>query len=138
MDIHFLRVLLAGLSGFVASMVTGGILFAALPGIQDEFKKYPGVYRDEAGFKKTMPIGLLAMFVAMLALAALYAHMMPWESHLLQGLCFGILVGVFSLGSSVLHDHMLLNVGWGLTIKSGIAYFLEWVAAGVAIGLIYH
>lgn len=138
MEIHLLRVCLAALGAFAAYMVTGGILFAALPSLKDEFRKYPGVYRDEAGMKKTMPIGMLAMAVAMLTLALLYACMPPWESGLLQGTVFGILIGIFVLIAFVIHNHMLLNIGWALTLQSGIAYFTEWLAVGIAIGLIYR
>jgi len=138
MEIHILRVFLAGLGAFVVYMTTGGILFAALPWLKTEFKKHPGVFREEAELWRVMPIGMLAMFVAMLVLAVLYAHMTPWESALLQGTAFGVLIGVFALCAFVVHNHVNLKVSWALTIGSGIAYFIEWVAVGVVIGLIYR
>jgi hypothetical protein len=138
MESHILRIFLAALGAFVAYMVTGGILFAAMPWLKNEFRKYPGVYRDEAGIKKAMPYGMLGMLVAMLALAVLYAHLPPLAPRLVQGATFGVLIGVYSLGSNVIHNQVNLNIGWALTIQSGIAYFIEWVAVGIAIGLIYR
>lgn len=135
---NILSLFLAALGAFVVYMVTGGILFAAMPRLKTEFKKYPGVYRDESEMMKAMPIGMAAMFVAMLVLAVLYAHIPPLEPGLEQGAGFGVLIGLFVLCASVMHNHMLLNVGWSLTLQSGLAYFIEWVAAGTAIGLIYH
>lgn len=35
--------------------------------------KYPAVYRSQEGIKRVMPAGMAVMFVAMLALAVLYA-----------------------------------------------------------------
>jgi hypothetical protein len=138
MEFHVLHVFLAALGAFVAYMVTGGILFAAMPWLKAEFKKHPGVFRNEAEMSKTMPIGMLALFVSMLVLAVLYAHIPPLASGLVQGACFGVLVGLFVLCAFVLHNHMMLNIGWSLTIQSGIAYFIEWAAVGIAIGFIYR
>ena|SRR5580698_8532417 len=138
MEFHVLRVFLSALGAFVAYMVTGGILFAAMPWLKTEFKKHSGVYRNEAEMSKTMPMGMLAMFIAMLVLAVLYAHIPPLASGLVQGACFGVLIGIFVLCAFVLHNHMMLNIGWALTVQSGIAYFIEWLVAGVAIGLIYR
>lgn len=138
MELHIVRVFLAALGAFVAYMVTGGILFAAMPWLKKEFKKYPGVYRDESEMMKTMPIGMAAMFVAMLVLAVLYAHIPPLEPGLEQGAGFGVLIGLFVFCASVIHNHTILRIGWALTLQSGVAYFLEWVLAGTAIGLIYH
>lgn len=138
MELHLLWMFLAGLGAFVAYMVIGTILFVALPGMKAEFKKHPGVYRDETEMKRTMPFALLSVFVSTQVLALLYAHMGTWGSGLVQGLCFGVMVGVFVLSSNVLHNYVILNIGWRLTWQSGIAYFFEWVAAGITIGLIYR
>ncbi len=138
MEFHILQVFLAALGAFVVYMITGGILFAAMPWLKAEFKKHPGVYREEAEMSKTMPIGMLAMFVAMLMLALLYAHIPPLASALVQGACFGVLIGIFVLCAFVFHNHMMLNISWALTLQSGIAYFVEWVMVGIAIGVIYR
>ena len=138
MEFNILHVFLAALGAFVAYMVTGGILFAAMPWLKAEFKKHPGVYRDEADLWKVMPIGMLAMFVSMLVLALLYAHIPSLASGLVQGACFGVLIGIFALCAFVIHNHVNLKISWSLTIQSGIAYFVEWVMVGIAIGVIYR
>jgi hypothetical protein len=138
MELHLLWVFLAALGAFVAYMAMGFALFAAMPGLKVEFKKYPGVYRDEPEMMKRMPLAMGAIFVSILALAVLYAHMTPWGAGWMQGAAFGILVGVFALCVSVIHNHVNLNIGWALTIQSGIAYFIQWVVVGVALGVIYR
>jgi hypothetical protein len=138
MELHLLWVFLAGLGAFVVYMAIGTILFVALPGMKVEFKKYPGVYRGEEDMKKTMPFAMLSVFVSTQVLALLYAHMTTWGTGLIQGLCFGVMIGVFVLSSNVLHNYVILNIGFKLTWQSGIAYFCEWVMAGITIGLIYH
>ena len=138
MELNITGIFLAALGAFVAYMAIGGILFAAMPWLKQEFKKYPAVYRGEADMMKTMPIGMAAMFLAMLVLALLYAHIPPLAPGLVQGASFGVLIGLFVLCASVMHNYTILNIGWSLTLQSGIAYFFEWVAAGTAIGLIYR
>ena len=135
---HLLRVLLAAVGAFVAYMAVGFALFAAMPGLKTEFKKHPHVYRDEPEMMKRMPWAMLAIFVAILVLAVLYALMYRGGPGLWWGLHFGILIGVFALCVSVIHNHVNLNVSLKLTVQSGIAYFLQWVVVGIALGLIYH
>jgi hypothetical protein len=92
--------------------------------------------------KSVMPIGMAAMFVAILALAVLYAGMVHGGpglvSGLVQGLRFGSLVGVFAIGSFVVHNYVNLNIGGKLTLQQSVAYFVEWVVVGMVIGLIYR
>ena len=54
------------------------------------------------------------------------------------GIKFGVLLALFMLGAFVLHNHMLLNIGWRLTVLQGIAYVAEWFAVGVVISLVYR
>jgi len=61
-----LRIIFAGLCGFVAYFVIGGLLFAVLPMLKTEFMKYPAVYRSQEGIKSVMPAGMAAMLVAIL------------------------------------------------------------------------
>ena len=103
-----------------------------------EFENHPTVFRSSDALMKMMPIGMAGLFLAMLALAVLYALMYRGGPGFIWGLHFGVLIGVFVLGAFVLHNHMILNISWTLTIQSGIAYFVEWVAAGIVIGLIYQ
>lgn len=135
---NYLSVLLAALGGFVAYFVCGGIMFMLLSGLKQEFAKYPAVYRDSEGIKRTMPFGMLAMFVSILVLAVIYALMNHSGAKLVDGAEFGGLVGVFVLGAFVVHNHVNLNIGVKLTVNSGIAYFIEWLAVGIVIGLIYR
>jgi hypothetical protein len=135
---NFARIFLAGLGGFVAYFVIGGLTFAVLPWLKTEFLKYPAVYRSQEGIKSTMPFGMAAMFVAILALAVIYAMMYRDGSGAATGALFGVLIGVFAIGSFVVHNYVNLNIGLKLTVEQSIAYFVEWVVVGVVIGLIYR
>ena len=135
--IDYARVLRAAFGGFVAYFAFGFVVFGALPWLREEYAKHPAVFRNQDGIKRVMPIGMLAMFVAMLVLAVLYA--MSWQQGYgpLEGVRFGALIGLFAVCSFVLHNHVNLNIGWPLTWKQAIAYFVEWTLVGAVIGWIY-
>jgi uncharacterized membrane protein len=59
-------------------------------------------------------------------------------SGIAEGARFGALIGVFSICSFVVHNYVNLNIGLKLTMEQAVAYFVEWVVAGIVIGLIYR
>ena len=85
-----------------------------------------------------MPIGMAAMFIAILALAAIYALLYHGGSGIAEGARFGALIGVFAIGSFVIHNYVNLNIGLALTLQQSVAYFVEWLVVGIVIGLIYR
>jgi len=134
---NFTRIALAALGGFVAYFVLGGLSFAALPWLKNEFLKYPAVYRSQEGIKGVMPAGMAAMFVAMLVLAVIYAMLYQGGSGVVEGTRFGALIGVFAVCAFVVHNYVNLNIGVKLTLEQAAAYFVEWTVVGIVIGLIY-
>jgi hypothetical protein len=116
---NYARIALAALGAFVAYFALGTFAFT-LPGMKSEFMKYPAVYRSQEGIKSVMPAGMAAMFVAMLALAVIYALLYRGGSGWAEGARFN------------------LNIGLKLTVQQSVAYFIEWLAVGVVIGLIYR
>jgi hypothetical protein len=138
MQMNLTRVALAGLGAFIAYFIAGFILFTMVPPLRNEFMKYPAVYRSQDGIKSVMPYGMLAMLVAIMALAVMYAMLYKGGSGIVEGATFGVLIGIFAIGSFVVHNYVNLNIGLALTIQQAIAYFIEWVIVGIVIGLIYH
>src|ERR1700683_3272459 len=131
-------VLLAALGAFVAYFVVGGAMFVSMPWLKTEFMKYPAVYRQHEGQMKHMPAAMAATFVAIVVLAVLYAMIYRGGSGVAQGARFGALIGVFAIGTFTVHNYVNLNIGWKLTVEQSVAYFIQWVAVGIVIGLIYR
>jgi len=132
------RIALATLGAFVAYFVLGGVTFTLIPSLRSEFAKYPAIYRSQEGIKATMPAGMAAMFLGMLALAVLYAMLCHGGSGLAEGARFGALIGIFADCAFVVHNYVNLNIGLKLTVQQSIAYFIEWLIVGIVIGLIYR
>jgi hypothetical protein len=130
------RTALAALGAFVAYFVVGALV-AALPSLRNEFLKYPTVYRSKEAMKNVMPAGMVAMFLAMLVLAVIYAMLYQGGSGVVEGTRFGALIGVFAVCAFVLHNYVNLNIGLKLTLEQAAVYFVEWMVVGIVIGLIY-
>ncbi len=136
------RIALAALGGFVTYFVLGGLSFALIPSLKDVFLKYAVVYRTQQGQMSHMPSGMVAMFLSILALTVIYAMLGSGASSIAEGArlgaIFGGLIGVFAIGAFVVHNYVNLNIGLRLTVEQAVAYFVEWVATGIVIGLIYR
>ena len=134
---NYARIALAALGATVAYFVLGGVLFAALPSLREEFMKYPAVYRTQDDMKRVMPMGMISILVAIFVVAVLYAMAYPAGGGVLDGARFGALIGVFAVCGFALHNHMILNIGIKLTVGQAIAYFVQWLVVGIVISLIY-
>ena len=138
LSMNFGRIIFAGIGGFAVYFLLGGLLFGLLPAMRNEFSKYPAVYRNQQGQMSAMPFGMIAMLVSMFVLAVLYAMLYQPGSGLAEGARFGALIGVFAICAFVVHNYVNLNIGLRITVQQAVAYFVEWVATGVVIGLIYR
>jgi len=121
----------------VAYFAYGFATFAAWPSMKTEFMKYPNVYRRKEEMMKVMPYGMVAILIAIVVIAILYAKICTAGGGIASGIYLGALISVFSVCSFAIHNYINLNIGLTLTIYQSVAYFIQWVIVGAAIGLIY-
>ena len=134
---NYLRLGLAALGGTVASFAVGFVIMWLVPALIEEGHKYPAVFRPKEEMMKVMPIGLVATFLAILVAAVLFATSHPGGSGIMQGVRFGVLLGLFVVCGFVLHNYVNLNIGLKLALGQAVTYFLQWAIIGIVIGLIY-
>jgi len=84
-----------------------------------------------------MPYGMFAILIAIVVVAILYAQIHTAGGGIVSGIYLGALIGLFTIGTFTIHNYINLNIGLTLTIYQSIAYFIQWVIVGAAIGLIY-
>jgi hypothetical protein len=137
MPMNYAHVAFASLGATVAYFVYGFVMFAAWPSMKTEFRKYPNVYRSEEGMMKVMPFGMVAIVIGIVVVAILYAKIDPAGGGIVAELSLGALIGLFVVCIFVIHNYVNLNIGVTLTLYQSIAYFIQWVIVGAAIGLIY-
>jgi hypothetical protein len=134
---NYSRIALAGVGAAVVYFALGFLLLALMP-LAEEVRQYAAVYRPEEAMTRVAPVGVVALLLAMMALAALYALAFRVGPAMAQGLRFGILVGVFAAGSFMLHNYVSLNIGLRLALLQAFASFVQWVGSGIVIALIYR
>ena len=134
---NYSRIALASLGAMVAYFVYGFAMFAALPSMKTEFMKYPNVYRPKDEMMKVMPYGMVAILIAIVVVVILYAKIYTTGGSIVSGIYLGALIGLFSVCTFAIHNYVNLNIGVTLTIYQSLAYFIQWIIVGAAIGLIY-
>ena len=135
---NYTHIALASLGAMVAYFVYGFAMFAAWPGMKTEFEKFPNVYRPKDAMMKVMPFGMVGILISILLVAVLYARIYPLGGGIVFGVFLGALIGLFVVCMFVIHNYVNLNIGLKLTLYQGIAYFLQWLIVGAAVGLIYR
>ena len=128
---------LAALGGTVASFVFGTLVFFLVPGLINEAHKYPSVFRPKEEMNKVMPVGIIATFTAIMVAAIIFAMIPHGGSRAMEGAHFGLLIGLFVVCASVLHNYVNLNIGLKLALGQAVTYFVQWTIVGIVIALIY-
>ena len=134
---NYTRLALAALGGTVAQLAVGFLLLGLMPGILEEARKYPAVFRPEDQMMSVLPIAIVAILASILVAAVLFAKMHPRGAGAVEGARFGALVGLFVVLVSAAHSYVNLNIGTKLALLQAAAFLVQWVAVGTVIGLIY-
>jgi hypothetical protein len=134
----YTRLLLAALGGFIAYFVFGGLSFVLIPSMKTEFLKFAAIYRPHEDQMRVFPVAMAGILVAVLVVATLFAMIYPGGATVMDGIRFGALIGVFVVGSFVVHNYANLNIGIRLSVIQAVAYFSEWLIVGIVISLIYR
>ena len=132
---NYTRIVLAAVAATVVDAVYGFIVYGNI--LSNQFAQYMDVYRPVATQGTYMPFLFGGMLLAMLAASFIYAKGYEGGSGVAEGARFGFLIGILEVGYSVLVSYAILNIGRRLTAYMGAAAIVEWVIAGIVIGLIY-
>ena len=96
---NYPRIALAAVAAWIVYFLVGGAVFGKL--IAGYYRPYPGVYRAADAVMSRFPIGIVGMLIAILVLTFIYAKGYEGGSGLMEGLRFGLLVGLFTVGAVV-------------------------------------
>jgi len=131
---NYSRLALAALGGTVASFAVGFLIIWLVPALMEEGHKYPTVFRPKEEMMAVMPIGFVATIIMIVIVTIIFAmaHQGGWG----EGLRLGILIAIFAV-CNVAHNYANLNIGMKLAVGQAAAYFVQWIVAGIVIGLIY-
>jgi hypothetical protein len=133
---NFARVVAAGVAATVWDSIYGYCVYGVL--LAPEFEKYPNVYRPADTGPTYLPLMFAGILVAMIAAAFIYAKGYEGGSGVSEGARFGFLLAVFVVGAFVGVNYAILNINKKITLMLAAAGFVEWLVAGVVMGLVYR
>jgi hypothetical protein len=130
------RLVLAALAATVVDGVYGFVVYGnALAG---QFAAFPGVFRSAENGTAALPLMFCGILVGMSAVTYVYAKGYEGGSGLIEGLRFGLLIGIFDAGYFIGVDYGILNIGRRLALMMALAGLVEWLVVGCTIGLMYR
>jgi hypothetical protein len=132
---NYARLGLAAVAATVFDALYGFLVYGML--LAPEFARYPGVYRSNEAGMAYLPLMFGGLFLAIVAAAFIYAKGYEGGSGLAEGARFGVLLGVFVVLAFAAVNYATLNIGRKLAVMAATAGFVEWLAIGTIIGLIY-
>jgi hypothetical protein len=129
------RLVAAAVAATVVDAVYGFAIYGTL--LTAQFAKYPGVYRAPDAQGPFMVFLLGGILLAMLAASYIYAKGYEGQSGLVEGARFGALIAVVMEGYVILVNYATTNIGPRHSCVMGAAALVEWIIAGMVIGLVY-
>jgi hypothetical protein len=127
------------LAAVAASLVDGIYGFAVYGNaLSSQFAAYPAVFRSAESGAAALPIMFCGILVGMLAVTYVYAKGYEGGSGFIEGLRFGLLIGIFDAGYFIGVDYGILNIGRRLALMMALAGVVEWLVVGCTIGLVYR
>jgi hypothetical protein len=132
---NFGRLVAAAVAATVWDAIYGFCVYGVL--LAPEFAKYPNVYRSNEAGMAYLPLMFGGILVAMIVAAAIYAKGYEGGSGAGEGVRFGFLLAVFVVAAFTGVNYATLNIGRRITVMLAAAGFLEWLVAGIVIGLVY-
>ncbi|HWZ98130.1 MAG TPA: hypothetical protein VN025_10255 [Candidatus Dormibacteraeota bacterium] len=132
---NYPRILSAAIAALIVFFAWGFLTEGWL--IRKDFAPSAALYRTSDLQMKYMPFGLASVLVALVAAVVLYAGWCGGMSSAIQGLKFGVLVGLFTACVHPISNLVTMNMDLKLGIEITVSNFIGWVLAGVAIGIVY-
>jgi hypothetical protein len=133
---NYARLALAAVAATIFDAVYGFLVYGML--LAPEFARYPGVYRSNEDGQAFLPLMFGGLLIAIVAVAIIYAKGYEGGSGAAEGARFGFLLGVFVVFAFAAVNYAVLNVGRRIAVMTAAAGFVEWLAIGVVIGLVYR
>jgi Protein of unknown function (DUF1761) len=133
---NYARLALAAVAATIFDAVYGFLVYGML--LAPEFARYPGVYRSNEAGQAFLPLMFGGLLIAIVAVAVIYAKGYEGGSGAAEGARFGFLLGVFVVFAFTAVNYAVLNLGRKIAVMTAAAGFVEWLAIGLVIGLVYR
>lgn len=128
------RLMIAAVVAAIVDFVYGFIAYGNV--LSSQLAQFPGVFRSPQSQTSYLPILFLGILIGMFAITYIYAK--GYEGGgLVEGVRFGIVVGIFNAGYVVMVGYAVMNIGRRLTASMAFAGLIEWIIVGLSISATY-
>jgi hypothetical protein len=128
------RLVVAALAATAMDALYGFVVWGQL--LSREFGRYPDIFRP-AGDMSGFPLMFLGIFAGMCFAAWIYAKGYEGGSGAVEGLKFGVIIGLLMAAYISATNYGTMRIGKKLALTYLIGGFGEWLVAGIVIGLLY-
>jgi hypothetical protein len=129
------RVVIAAVVATIVDAVYGFVVYGML--LASRFEALPAVYRQADTAPQYMPFIFVGTLLAMIAASYIYAKGYEGGSAVTEGIRFGVVIGLFAAGYASIVNYATLNIPTDHGLIMAVAAFVEWVLAGIVIGVMY-
>lgn len=129
------RLVMAAVAAWVTSIVLGFFINTVL--FADLYAANQAAFRAEGDVDGALPLGFAAMLIGFLAFAYAYAKGYEGGNGAMEGLRFGLLIGVMLVGFSIVWNYILVPISGSFAIASAVDYLGEYAIYGAIVGAIY-
>ena len=131
---NYPRLVIAAIAATVVDALYGFVVWGQV--LNREFAKYPAIYRPSDDMS-ALPLMFAGVLVGMFFASWIYAKGYEGGSGLIEGLRFGVLMGLLVGSYMAGVNYGILRIGKRMALTYGIGWVGEWVLVGLVIGLVY-
>src|SRR5262245_770053 len=129
------RIAVPALVAWLVDSVYGFLVFGLA--LNGEFIRYPAVFRSFEAVNAMMPMLLASSLVGFIAITYIFAKGYEGGPGIKEGFWFGVVLGSLMLFCVALPSYVIYNIGQRIALLTCLATFVEWLIAGVVLGLVY-
>ena len=130
------RLTLAAVVAWFVNLLYGMSVHVFLLG--GELAKYTSAFRSEAAINAHVPGMLAGELFAIFVLAGIYSRGRGCDRGIVEGLRFGLLLGLFLAGFVSVHLYGALNIGGRLALLGSASLVAQVTLIGAVIGALYR
>jgi hypothetical protein len=129
------RIAVPAVVAWLVDSVYGYVVYGVL--MKDDFARYPAVFRSMETINANLPLMLASSLVAFVAIAYIFAKGHEGGTGIKEGFWFGVVFASFLVFGVAIPNYVTLNIGQALGVKMALCGMLEFVLAGIVLGLLY-
>jgi hypothetical protein len=133
---NFPRIALAAVAAWIAAIAVGYVVNDFL--LADLMRANQAAMRPEAELTARLPVGFVFLLLAFFAFAYAFAKGYEGTNSVMEGVRFGVLVGLMVLGLGVIWQWVVYPIDAAMAVSQVIYTIAESALYGAIVGAIYR